>query len=210
MKTISTIPAAVAALIPKAQLVVTKGNLIEYSEALLHLAAMLEKCPNIGDTDGLYEHPTIFHYFFSGTDIFICEYDGKDKMFGYGILGYDLDNSEWGYYSLPDITSNPKLNIDYHFKEQSIEAALYTAYHNYFKKPKSLEETPIGRDDPLPEIYLNFPYQYTRTKLSTILKKNDEEQCLFGEEETHFFRECNRAKQKGRSLSDVIEEYFIN
>jgi hypothetical protein len=210
METMNTIPAAVSALIPKAQLKVTKENLKEYPEALLHLADLLEKCPNTSDTDGINEHPAIFHYFYGGTDIFICEYDRKKTMFGYGILGYDLENSEWGYFNLSDITSNPKLNIDYFFAEQSIEAALYKAYPNYFKKPKSLEETTISKNDPLPETYRNFPYHYTKTKLCTVLKKNSEEQCLFGEEETHFFRECNRAKQKGRSLSDVIEEYFIH
>jgi len=131
-------------------------------------------------------------------------------MFGYAILGADLDNSEWGSFNLSDITRISKFNIDYHFKEQSIEAALYSTYPDFFKKPLSLDETPISKNDPLPDSYRNFPYQYTRTKLGTTLRKNIDEVYLFGDEETHFFRECNRAKQKGRSISDVIDEYFIH
>ena len=210
METLTTIPAAVAALIPVAQLQITKNNVQEFSEALQHLETVLKKCPNIGGTDTMKEHPAIFHYFYGSTDIFICEYDHKDLMFGYAILGGDLHNSEWGYFNLPDLTDIPEYNIDYHFKEQSIEAALYSAYPSFFKKPSSLNEAPpIGKNEPTPDTYRNFPYQYTRTSLGTTLRKNIDEVYLFGDEETHFFRECNRAKQKGRSISDVIEEYFI-
>jgi hypothetical protein len=208
MEKSKTIPPEIAALIPAAQLKVTKDNLNEYAEAIRNLETILEKCPNIGETDNMKEHPAIFHYFYGSTDIFICEYDRKNKMFGYAILGYDVENSEWGYFNLPDIIQNPKLNIDYHFKKQSIEAAIYTVYPSYFKKPLSLEETPIGKNDPLPDTYRNTPYEYTRTNLYTVLKKDYEEEILFGEEETQFFRECNRAKQNSRSISEVIDEYF--
>jgi hypothetical protein len=61
-------------------------------------------------------------------------------MFGYAILGGDLKNSEWGYISRFSLVKIPELNIEYFSPEQSIEAALYTAYPHYFKKPKSLEE----------------------------------------------------------------------
>jgi len=138
MEVLKTIPPEVAALIPKVQLKITRGNLREFSDSILRLQAQLEKCPKIRETDGMKEHPAIFHYFYGSTDIFICEYDRKDYMFGYAILGGDLVNSEWGYFNLPDITSIWQYNIDYHFQEQSIEAALYTAYPDYFKKPQSL------------------------------------------------------------------------
>ena len=130
-------------------------------------------------------------------------------MFGYVILNGDWDNSEWGYVSLEEYTNSKYLNIDYHFEEQSIEAALYNQYPHHFKKPPSLEETTINKNDPLPETYWNFPYQYTRCALGTMIRKNNDEVYLFGDDETIFFRECNRAKQKGRSIPDLIEEYFI-
>jgi hypothetical protein len=133
METLKTIPPEVAALIPKAQLKITAGNLREFSDAILRLKAQLEKCPKIRETDGMKEHPAIFHYFYGGTDIYICEYDRYDKMFGYGLLNGDIENSEWGYFSLTELTNISVINIDYHFQEQSIEAALCRAYPRYFK-----------------------------------------------------------------------------
>ena len=135
---LETIPPEVAAIIPKAQLKITKEYLQAFSDGILKLQAQLDKCPNIHETDNGKEHPAIFHYFYGSTDIFICEYDRKDYMFGYAILGGDLPNSEWGYFYLPDLTRIPQYNIDYYFSEQSIEAALYAAYPHYFKKPPSL------------------------------------------------------------------------
>ena len=68
----------------------------------------------------------------------------------------------------------------------------------------------LGKNEPLPQSYRNFPYQYTRLSLGTMLRKNMDEVYIFGDDETIFFRDCNRAKQKNRSISEVIEEYFIN
>jgi hypothetical protein len=68
----------------------------------------------------------------------------------------------------------------------------------------------VSKNDPLPETYRDLPCQYTRRKYGTILKKNNDEIFLQGDDETIFFRDCNRAKQKGRRLSDVIEDYFIH
>jgi hypothetical protein len=140
METIKTIPPEVAAIIPAAQLAITKENLKEFSGAIQRLETALKKCPKIGETDGMKEHPAIFHYFYGSSDIFICEYDRGDQMFGFAILGGDLRNSEWGYFSLRTLTSIPQLNIDYHFTEQSIEAARYEAYPKHYKKPQSLTE----------------------------------------------------------------------
>jgi len=136
METLKTIPEAVAALIPCGQLYVTKRNIKEFQDAISRLETALNKCPAIGVTGGMKEHPAIFHYFYGGTDIYICEYDRKDLMYGYAILGGDLQNSEWGSFSLSELTKINQLNIDYHFKEQSIEAALYSSYPDFFKKPK--------------------------------------------------------------------------
>ena len=100
----------------------------------------LKLCPQIGATERAKEHPAIFHYFNGGTDIYICEFDGTDLMFGYSILNGDLQNAEWGYTSLSKIKGIPQLNIDYYFPVQTIEAALYKAYPRHYKKPQSLAE----------------------------------------------------------------------
>jgi len=139
MKTNYSISAELKAIIPKFQLMVTMDALKEHIEALKRLESQLKKCPKIGETDSLDEHPAIFHYFYGSSDIYICEYDPKDdQMFGYSILCGDLPNSEWGYFSAREFGQSRLINIDYHFEEQSIEAALYKSYPDYFKKPQSL------------------------------------------------------------------------
>jgi hypothetical protein len=139
-QTTTTAARKVAALIPRAQYAVTFEHREVFEDALKQLEIRLEKCPKIGETDGMKEHPAMFHYFYGGTDIYICEFDGIDEMFGYTILNGDLDNSEWGYTSLSEIRAIGVMNIDYYFEEQSIEAALYRRYPGYFKKSASLEK----------------------------------------------------------------------
>ena len=129
MELAAIISTKVAPLIPAEQFKITVGNFPEFADAINRLEIALEKCPKIGETDQMEEHPAIFHYFCESTDIYICEFDQKDSMFGYSILGGDLDNSEWGYFSLEVLRKIPLLNIDYHFNETSIEAALYTAHY---------------------------------------------------------------------------------
>jgi hypothetical protein len=135
-----TIPQAVAAIIPCGQLRVTKENLKAFQDAIQRLEIALRLCPKIGATEGAKEHPAIFHYFYGGTDIYICEFDSKDLMFGYTILNGDLQNAEWGYTSLSEITRIPQFNIDYYFPVQTIEAALYNSYPDYYRKPQSLSK----------------------------------------------------------------------
>jgi len=137
MKTITTIPQAVAAIIPYNQLAVTKKNLHAFTAEIERLETLLEKCPRLKETDGMKEHPAIFHYFYGSTDMYVCEYDQEESlMFGFVILNGDLQNAEWGYISLAEILPIPIMNIDYHFEGQSIEAALHEQHPHHFKSPK--------------------------------------------------------------------------
>jgi hypothetical protein len=140
MQTIMTTAHKVAALIPHGQYAVTIEHIEAFEEALIRLEKQLDKCPKLRETDGMKEHPAIFHYFYGATDIYVCEYDGEDTLFGFTVLNGDLQNAEWGYASLSEITSIPVMNIDYHFEEQSIEAARYLRYPRHFKKPASMEK----------------------------------------------------------------------
>jgi hypothetical protein len=128
-----------AQLIPYGQLLVTAANPETYSEPMERLNKIAATIPAIGATEGMKEHPAVLHYFYGGTDMYIGEFDGKDKMFGYTILNGYLDNSEWGYSSLAEIRSIPSMNLDYYWEEQSIEMARYKRYPHYFKKPQSAE-----------------------------------------------------------------------
>jgi hypothetical protein len=141
MKISKPIPPEVAAIIPLGQYAVTEEHPDTFAEAIERLEAQLRECPRIGGTDGMKEHPAMFHYFYSGTDMYFCEYDREHGiMFGFVILNGDLQNAEWGYIDLAEIITIPVMNIDYHFEEQSIEAALYRQYPKHFKKPASLEK----------------------------------------------------------------------
>ena len=49
------------------------------------------------------------HFFIGNSDWYVCEFDGDDLFFGYAILGDDIVNAEWGYFSfseLKDISIN--------------------------------------------------------------------------------------------------------
>jgi hypothetical protein len=146
MKTIKPIPPEVAAIIPLGQYAVTEEHPDTFSDAIERLESRLRECPPIGGTESMdrtlvREHPAMFHYFYGGTDMYMCEYDRKNGiMFGFAILNGDLQNAEWGYIDLAQIITIPVMNIDYHFEEQSIEAALYRQYPKHFKKPASLEK----------------------------------------------------------------------
>jgi len=132
------IPYEVASLIPTAQLIIARRNIKEFHSGIVLLENQLKKCPGIRETNGMKEHPAIFHYFYGTTDIYICEYNKDDYMFGYAILNGEIQFSEWGYFLRTDLINTPHYNIDFHFEEQSIEAALYKQYSQHFKKPQSL------------------------------------------------------------------------
>ncbi|WP_062429409.1 hypothetical protein [Treponema endosymbiont of Eucomonympha sp.] len=80
--------------------------------------------------------PVVYDFAHS-TDIYICEFDGKDEMFGFTILNGDLNCAEFGYTSLEEIKRIVWFNLDYHFEPESVELARYRKYLDYFKKPVS-------------------------------------------------------------------------
>jgi hypothetical protein len=135
-----TIPPEVAAIIPYSQLEVTQQNPDAYAEPIERLTRVLAAIPTIGVTDGMNrtlvrEHPAVLHYFAGATDIFICEYDGKDEMFGFSILNGDYEMAEFGYIGLSEIRHIAVLNLDYYRDKQSVETARYKLYSHYFSKP---------------------------------------------------------------------------
>jgi len=139
MKEYKKIPHEVETLIPTEQLKIMRRNIKEFQSGIELLENQLSICPNIRQTDGMKERPAIFHYFYGSTDIYICEYNKEDYMFGYAILNGELQFSEWGYFHRTDLINMPFYNIDLHFEEQSIEVALYKSYPHHFKKPLSME-----------------------------------------------------------------------
>ena len=43
------------------------------------------------------------HFVFGNCHWFVAEFDQKDSCFGYVILNGDLQNAEWGYFSLHEL-----------------------------------------------------------------------------------------------------------
>jgi hypothetical protein len=138
MQTFLTTAHKVAALIPHDQYTATIKPI---EEILIRIEERLEKCPKLGETEGMEEHPAILHYFYEETDVYVCEFDGKDKMFGFTFVGGKGPISEWGFISLSELLSIPVMRIDYYLKEKSIEAALYRQFPRHFKIPASLERS---------------------------------------------------------------------
>jgi hypothetical protein len=105
---------------------------------MTRLNELVKRIPGIGETGRMKEHPAALHYFTGSTDFYICEYNGADEMFGFAILNGDVRMSEFGYFGLSKLRQIDHLNLDYYFEEQSIEAARFTSYPVYFKRPESL------------------------------------------------------------------------
>lgn len=61
------------------------------------------------------------HFFIGGCDWYAAEYDPEEKcFFGFAILNNDLQNAEWGYFSLEELCSLKvkflEVDRDLHFR----------------------------------------------------------------------------------------------
>jgi len=67
----------------------------------------LAKIPRLYDTEAIPLRDKLIHlhFFISGSDWYIAEYDGNELFFGYAILNGDTDCAEWGYISFDELRS---------------------------------------------------------------------------------------------------------
>jgi hypothetical protein len=66
----------------------------------------LSKLPPFYSTEEvpLKEKMIHMHFFIGGCDWYAAEYSPEEKIFfGFAILNGDLDNAEWGYFSLQEL-----------------------------------------------------------------------------------------------------------
>lgn len=66
----------------------------------------LREIPELYGTDKTpdLEKVIYMHFFIGGSDWYAAEYSQGDRLFfGYAILNGDLQNSEWGYFSLDEM-----------------------------------------------------------------------------------------------------------
>jgi len=138
---------ALLSLIPKLQLSVVQATK-ELADDMGRMNEIVSRIPKIGETENMERHPLALHYFSSACDWYICEWDGKDRFFGYVILNGDLEMSEWGYISRSELLGvedvlrkrGDVLNLDlYNILCETIEDALYAKNPGYFYKYKKPE-----------------------------------------------------------------------
>ena len=43
-------------------------------------------------------------FYLGDSEWYAAEFDGEDLFFGFAVLGGDLDNAEWGYFSLAELS----------------------------------------------------------------------------------------------------------
>lgn len=63
--------------------------------------------PRLYETENIpADGKLIYHHFFIGdSHWYVAEFDGEDIFFGYAILNGDMQNAEWGYFSLQELKS---------------------------------------------------------------------------------------------------------
>jgi len=67
----------------------------------------LNSIPGLYQTEHVSAKEKIIHmhFFIGGCDWYAVEFDGEDVFFGYAVLNGDMDNAEWGYFSLAELQS---------------------------------------------------------------------------------------------------------
>ncbi len=65
----------------------------------------LDKIPRLYETEHIpiQDKLIYLHFFISGSDWFVAEFDGDDLFFGYAVLNGDHQCAEWGYFSFAEL-----------------------------------------------------------------------------------------------------------
>ena len=143
-----TIPASVKPFMPISQQRVVKQNIKEFQDVLEHLEGIITKMPATYETEEIPQEEKVayLHYFHGGSDWYIFEKDKGDtanndfeqnQMFGYSILGGDMQNAEFGYISMQEINQTA-VELDFHFTPITFAELL-----------KKHEPKPASPDQPL-------------------------------------------------------------
>lgn len=81
----------------------------------------------------IQESTVYIHYFYGETHWFVTEYhDDHDEFFGYVVLNGDTQNSEPGYFSVPEILSVKGIELDFYFTPKNLGKELKTRYPGEF------------------------------------------------------------------------------
>lgn len=95
-----------------------------FIDLAVNLVAFIKAMPITG-TNRSDKALVYLHYFRGSTDCFITERDMEEdeqlQAYGFTILNGDLQNAEWGYISIPEITG-AGLELDLHWKTRPMDA----------------------------------------------------------------------------------------
>jgi len=118
--------------LPLNQRLIVNENHNGFKDIVERLSNEIEMIPDY------YQSTTVYaHYFFGRTDIFVLNWDrDTDILFCYVILNGDAEMSELGDMSLEEMTSHPRLEMDFYWKKVSLAQAKYDKYPDYFPDPK--------------------------------------------------------------------------
>lgn len=129
--TFNDIPALVKKVMPIIQQQVIVGS-VEHWRTLEVLNQQIKNIPKLGSPDGKKEYEAAnsnasanikdyykpkLHFFYGSSDWYITEWDGKDTLFGFAILGGDMQCAEWGYMSLSEILDYQLVELDFYFDD---------------------------------------------------------------------------------------------
>ncbi len=75
--------------------------------------AQFRKLPGLYQTEDIPAVDKLMHlhFFLGDSHWFVAEFDGEDLFFGFAVLGGDLINAEWGYFSLTELDSVKVLGV---------------------------------------------------------------------------------------------------
>lgn len=101
---------------------------------LLPLEEQVKTIPRLYKTEKVSLDKKIIHahFFLGGSDWYIAEWDGKDRLFGYVILNGDTQMAEWGYISLQELHSIQDMQLDFFWQAKTFADVMGTA-----KAPKA-------------------------------------------------------------------------
>ncbi|MBK9249368.1 MAG: hypothetical protein IPM69_14955 [Ignavibacteria bacterium] len=107
------------------------------------------------------------HYFYGGNDWYATEYEGDGILYGYAILNNDYEYSEWGRFSINEFNSVGRVEMDFYWTPQAIDAVLYKKSPDDYPKPESMNNDSSQPTEKLPELGLQPAAQSERDKQSS-------------------------------------------
>lgn len=103
----------------------------EFKDVIERLDKEISQIPSRNEKNIVYAH-----FFYAGCDWFILDWDRENEIvFCYAILNNDVEMSELGYTSLPEITEHGRVELDFYWEIKSLAEALYEKHPNYFPNP---------------------------------------------------------------------------